>query len=281
MRLVKETEIEEPCPECGIGTLKVRGRGVKTFLGCDQYPRCKATKPLPAGIRLERKVQPAVEAGVTCERCGRPMVIRKGKRGEFIACSGFPRCRNTKPVEELDKLKAKAGTTTAGEQATDPASSEGRSSKSVRRAGRATRPAASDSKTTSEGKGSPPPGFAWTRTGKLVVETWPEVPLHCPECGSELQLKSGRFGPFFSCSNFPQCRCSVNLRGEAKKRAEIEMPPPPRPKPVLTDVICEECGEPMMIRSGRSGKFLGCSKYPKCKNTKPVPSELLLGVKSS
>ncbi|HPD30162.1 MAG TPA: type I DNA topoisomerase [Phycisphaerae bacterium] len=280
LRLVKETEIEEPCPECGVGTLKVRGRGIKTFLGCDQYPRCKVTKPLPEGVRLERKAQPAVEAGVTCERCGRPMLIRKGRRGEFVACSGFPRCRNTKPIEELAKLKTEAGTTTSDAHAADPASGDV-SSKPARRTRRAAEPGAGDSKAISEGKGSPPPGFAWTRTGKLVIETWPEVPLSCPECGRPLQLKSGRFGPFFSCSNFPQCRCSVNLRGEAKKRAEIEMPPPPRPKPVPTDIVCEECGEPMMIRSGRSGKFLGCSKYPKCRNTKPVPSELLLGVKSS
>ena len=57
-------------------------------------------------------------------------------------------------------------------------------------------------------------------------------------------LKSGRFGPFYSCTNYPKCKCSVNLRGEAKKRAEIEMPAPPKPKPVPTDVPCPECGSP-------------------------------------
>jgi ssDNA-binding Zn-finger/Zn-ribbon topoisomerase 1 len=123
--------------------------------------------------------------------------------------------------------------------------------------------------------GPPPPGFAWTRTGKPVVETWPEGPLYCPECGKELLLKAGRFGPFYSCTGFPKCRCSVNLRGEAKKRAEIEMPPPAKEKPIPTEIPCEECGEPMMIRNGRSGKFLGCSKYPKCKTTKPLPPELM------
>ena len=87
-------------------------------------------------------------------------------------------------------------------------------------------------------------------------------------------MKSGRFGPFFSCTNFPKCRCSVNLRGEAKKQAEIEMPPPEKPEPIPTDIPCEQCGEPMLIRVGRSGKFLGCSKYPKCKTTQPLPPEL-------
>jgi DNA topoisomerase-1 len=281
LRLVKETEIEEPCPECGVGTLKVRRKGMKAFLGCDRYPACKAIKPLPEGVRLERKVQPRVEAGVVCERCGRPMLIRKGRRGEFIACSGFPRCRNTKPIEKLDELKAKAGTTTAGRQAADSASPGDASSKPGKRTRGTEQTEAKGSRTAAGGKGSPPPGFAWTRTGKPVVETWPVGPLHCPECGGQLQLKAGRFGPFFSCTNFPQCRCSVNLRGDAKKQAEIEMPPPPRPKPVLTDIPCEECGEPMMIRSGRSGKFLGCSTYPKCKNTRPVPADLLLGARPS
>jgi len=61
------------------------------------------------------------------------------------------------------------------------------------------------------------------------------------------------------------------LRGEAKKRAEVESPTPAKPKPVPTDIPCEECGATMLIRQGRSGPFLGCSKYPKCKNAKPLP----------
>ena len=42
-----------------------------------------------------------------------------------------------------------------------------------------------------------------------------------------------------------------------------------------TDIDCDECGKPMVIRSGRRGKFLGCSGYPKCKNTGEVPAKLL------
>ena len=84
------------------------------------------------------------------------------------------------------------------------------------------------------------PRRRWTRTGRPVVETWPENTLHCPQCGQEMALKSGRFGPFFSCTNFPKCRCSANLRGEAKKRGELEMPPPARPKPIPTEAPCDE-----------------------------------------
>ena len=270
-RLVTEQELEEPCEACGEGTLKVRRAGVRSFLGCDKYPQCKNTKPLPKGVRLERKIEPVVDAGVPCDRCGRAMIIRTGRRGKFIACSGYPRCRNTKPVEKLEELQAKAAE--AG-TVPEPVAQELNGKKRSPAAGRRTIPKTPDGKVDFEALGPPPPGFAWTRTGRPVVESWPEGPLQCPQCGGELALRSGRFGPFYSCTNFPKCRCSVNLRGEAKKRAEVEIPAPVRPKPIPTDLPCDECGEPMLIRTGRSGKFLGCSKYPKCKFTKPLPEEL-------
>jgi DNA topoisomerase-1 len=264
LKLVTEAELEEPCLNCGEGTLKVKRKGVRAFLGCDRYPTCKFSKPLPEGVRLERKVTPAVEAGVACERCGRPMHIKSGRRGQFIACSGFPRCRNAKPIEKLDELKAKQPAPVGVEAA--EGETQGAAAAATPRTGRKVEPGE---------LGPPPPGFAWTRTGKPVVETWPEGELHCPECGSEMVLKSGRFGPFFSCTNYPRCKTSVNLRGEAKKRAEVEMPQPAKPKPVPTDIPCDECGSPMLIRVGRTGKFLGCSNYPKCKAAKPLPPELM------
>ena len=86
----------------------------------------------------------------------------------------------------------------------------------------------------------------------------------CPECGSELLKRKGRFGEFIACSGFPKCRYSRNIDGTETKKAEI------------TDEICDKCGSPMVIKSSRRGKFLACSAYPKCKNTKPLtpPKEL-------
>jgi DNA topoisomerase-1 len=264
LRVVSEKELEEPCPECGEGTLQAKRKGMRAFMGCNRFPKCKFTKPLPEGVTLERKVVPKVEAGVNCDRCGRAMIIRSGKRGEFLACSGFPRCRNAKPIEKLDELKAAQAA--AGIVPATLADQNGD--------GKGKRSASSNGKSTLDPKGPPPPGFAWTRTGKPVVEKWPEEELHCPECGHPMTLKAGRFGPFYSCTNYPRCKTSINLRGEAKKRAEIEMPQPAKPKPIPTEIPCDECGSPMLIRTGRSGKFLGCSGYPKCKATKPLPDEL-------
>ncbi len=86
----------------------------------------------------------------------------------------------------------------------------------------------------------------------------------CPECGSELLKRKGRYGEFIACSGFPKCRYSRNIDGTETKKAET------------TDEICDKCGSPMVIKSSRRGKFLACSAYPKCKNAKPLtpPKEL-------
>ncbi|HUU69599.1 MAG TPA: topoisomerase DNA-binding C4 zinc finger domain-containing protein, partial [Planctomycetota bacterium] len=44
--------------------------------------------------------------------------------------------------------------------------------------------------------------------------------------------------------------------------------------PVPTDIACEKCGKPMLIRTSVRGRFLGCSGYPKCRNTAQLPPEL-------
>jgi DNA topoisomerase-1 len=84
----------------------------------------------------------------------------------------------------------------------------------------------------------------------------------CPECQSELRVRSGRFGPFIACVNYPTCRFTRPL-----KRDKV----PDRP----TDEICKLCQAPMVIKTGRSGEFLACTRYPECKHTRPIP----MGVK--
>ena len=49
----------------------------------------------------------------------------------------------------------------------------------------------------------------------------------------------------------------------------------PVPSKITTDIDCSDCGKPMTIRKGRRGYFLGCSNYPKCKNTGEVPANLV------
>ena len=72
----------------------------------------------------------------------------------------------------------------------------------------------------------------------------------CPECGSELVARTGRFGPFVGCSNYPDCKY-------------IKKDPP---KEVGED--CPQCGSPLVEKRGRYGPFVGCSNYPECKYIK-------------
>jgi DNA topoisomerase-1 len=288
LQTVAEEELRQPCNACGEGTLVVKWKGARPFLGCDRYPKCKNTAPIPAGFRVKKKpAPPPEEAGIACDRCGQPMVIRSGKRGKFIACSAFPKCRNTKPIEKLEELRAAAGSSGAARRETERGAA-GAESTSARRTpvsasqedtpGRASKVNAS---TKSDRFGPPPPGFAWTRTGRPVVEVLPDgETLVCPECGSKMELRRGRFGPFFACTAYPKCKFVSNLRGEAKKRAEEMLPAPARPKPIPTDIACEECGAPMVVRQGPRGKFLGCSNYPRCKATRELPDGFQIAARS-
>ena len=85
----------------------------------------------------------------------------------------------------------------------------------------------------------------------------------CPTCGSPLEVRSGRFGPYIACAKYPaECKFSKPIGRE-------KIPDKP------TDEICKECGAPMVIKTGRFGEFLACTRYPKCTHTRPVP----LGIK--
>lgn len=270
LRRVKPEELKQSCPECG-GEMTIRFARGRAFFGCSKYPECKATAPAPDDVFIE-KPKPE-DAGARCDKCGRPMVIRKSRRGPFLSCSGFPRCRNAMPMEKLDHLKDLESKGEIPEAPKDvptggkPGKSAGRTarSKSVGRAKRLT-------KEEVAALGPPPTGFAWTLTGRPVVEDWPEGSLTCFECGGEMSLRRGRFGPFYSCA---KCRAAANLRGDAKKRAESESPQQERAKPIETDVKCPDCGKKMLLRLGRTGRFLGCSGYPKCKKTMEAPAGLL------
>ena len=81
----------------------------------------------------------------------------------------------------------------------------------------------------------------------------------CPKCGSSIELKTGRFGPYLACVKYKDtCDYVKSLR---KGKA------PDRP----TDEKCHLCGSPMVIKTGRFGEFLACTTYPKCKGTRAVP----------
>jgi DNA topoisomerase-1 len=77
----------------------------------------------------------------------------------------------------------------------------------------------------------------------------------CPECERPLIRRFGRFGPFFACSGFPECRYT---RQDGEEEA------------AQTDEKCGVCGAAMVVKRGRFGAFLACTRYPECKGTKQL-----------
>jgi DNA topoisomerase I len=88
---------------------------------------------------------------------------------------------------------------------------------------------------------------------------------NCPQCGSELLLRSGRFGEFIACSGFPKCKYTEQTE-ENQKAA-------PATTDEASEEVCDKCGSAMVVKSGRNGQFLACSGYPACKNTKTLNQE--------
>ncbi len=89
----------------------------------------------------------------------------------------------------------------------------------------------------------------------------------CDECGGHMVHKRGRFGPFLGCEKYPECKNTMRIGrdGEPIKRLK-----PPTSEPI---VKCDRCESDMVVRRARrSGKlFIGCSKYPRCRNLHPFP----------
>ncbi|MBQ5601706.1 MAG: type I DNA topoisomerase [Clostridia bacterium] len=98
-----------------------------------------------------------------------------------------------------------------------------------------------------------------------------ETDIICEKCGSRMIAKSGRFGRFAACPNYPECK---NTKRIDKNNKPITKEPVEQKE---TDMVCEKCGSPMVIRSGAYGNFYACSNYPQCKNTLPIKNEI--GVK--
>ena len=106
---------------------------------------------------------------------------------------------------------------------------------------------------------------------KDTVEPPTDVP--CEKCGRMMEIKWGRNGKFLACPGYkddPPCKNTQNF--EKLPDGTIKVIPK---QDIATDQTCEKCGSPMVVKTGRFGKFIACSAYPQCKTTKP----LALGVK--
>jgi DNA topoisomerase-1 len=161
-----------------------------------------------------------------CEKCGKPMVIKWGRHGKFIACTGYPECTNTREI--LPEGSVEEGEDEYCENCGRPM---------VLKKGRF-------------GQFYACSGYPDCKTTKKIGETQQrksDQPLEelCPSCGSHLSLKYGRFGEFVSCSNYPKCKFV---------------------KQKTIGVKCPNCSEGEIVerRSKRGKTFYGCNRYPDC-----------------
>jgi DNA topoisomerase-1 len=166
--------------------------------------------------------------GLLCEKCGKPLVLKWGKHGKFIACTGYPECTFTREPDNDKVDLAEQGEEEYCENCGRPmVLKKGRFGTFFACSGYP------DCKTTKQIGG----------TQKKADVALEEI---CPNCGNHLVLKTGRFGEFTACSNYPTCKYV---------------------KQKTIGVKCPECSEGEVIeRRSKKGKtFYGCNRYPDCK----------------
>ena len=110
---------------------------------------------------------------------------------------------------------------------------------------------------------------AMANAEKKTVKLEPELTeIICEKCGAQMVVKSGRFGKFAACPNYPECKNTKPLAKDGKSLKET------KPITPLEGEVCEKCGAQMVERQGRYGSFHACINYPKCDFTRQIMQEI-------
>jgi DNA topoisomerase-1 len=221
---------------------------LKGFYG----PFLEELRKAGTGMRNVRKEE--IPTDIVCEKCGSPMVIKWGKNGRFLACSNYPACKNTTNFSEEADGKIVPRKIAADDAAID-ITCEKCGSPMVIKTGKNGRFLACSNYPSCKNTAN----FTEDADGKIVVDKAPTTDEVCPLCGKPLMAKRGRYGTFFGCSGYPDCRYILKTVTAAASAIQE------------TDQVCEKCGRPMVMKKGRFGTFLACSGYPDCKNIVRTP----------
>ncbi len=174
-----------------------------------------------------------------CEKCGKPMVIKWGRHGKFIACTGYPDCTSTREIPAEDGAVSEQDEAEYCDNCGRPM---------VLKKGRF-------------GQFLACSGYPDCKTTKQLgaAQKPQDVPLDekCPNCESNMVRKYGRYGEFVACSNYPNCKYV---------------------KQKTIGVKCPNCSEGEVVerRSKRGKTFYGCNRYPDCDFVawgKPIPEK--------
>ncbi|MCY1490965.1 DNA topoisomerase 1 [compost metagenome] len=216
-----------------------------------------------AGMRAN---QPTL-TDIPCRECGRPMMIRTASTGVFLGCSGYAlppkeRCKATINLIPGDEIAAD-----------DEGESESRVLLNKHRCPICS--TAMDAYLLDEKRklhicGNNPDCAGYEiEEGQYRIKGYEGPSLECDKCGSEMQLKTGRFGKFFGCTN-PTCK-------NTRKLLKNGEPAPPKMDAIrMPELKCEKVDDVYVLRDGASGLFLAASQFPKNRETRaPLVSELL------
>jgi DNA topoisomerase-1 len=205
---------------------------VKTLNGF--YKKFK--KDLARAGKEMQNLKEGIKTDEVCDRCGLPMLIKVGKFGPFIACSGYPDCTNTREIE------AQEPESESGEEEIDPCENCGKPM--VLKRGRFGQFLACsgypECKTTRK--------LITTKQGSLRAAKADQIlDERCPRCGANLVIKQGRYGEFTACTKYPECRYIKH------KTTGVKCPKD-----------ADKGGEIVERKSRRGKLFFGCSNYPDC-----------------
>lgn len=103
----QEIPTDEICEKCGSPMVKKWGQ-FGSFIACSAYPDCKNTKELPSEEPPKKDGEGAAEAEPEpCENCGKPMALKRGRFGQFLACTGYPECKTTRKIAQGERSPKK------------------------------------------------------------------------------------------------------------------------------------------------------------------------------
>jgi DNA topoisomerase-1 len=252
--------MEEELDEIAEGDAEWRGVLDEFYTGFTS--KLEAAQAADGGMRANQPTDTDVE----CPTCGRHMQIRTGGTGVFLGCSGYAlppkeRCTTTLnlvPGEEVvDAEKDDEG--------------ESRLLRSRHKCLKCAMPMTSflvDEQRKLHVCGNNPDcdGFE-LEAGQYRIKGYDGPELECDKCGEVMQLKSGRFGKYFGCT---QCK-------NTRKLLRSGEPAPPKADPIpMPELRCEKVDDHYLLRDGAAGIFLAASQFPKNRETRaPRVAELL------
>jgi DNA topoisomerase-1 len=211
------------------------------------------------------------DTDIPCPKCGRPMQIRTASTGVFLGCSGYSlppkeRCKSTinlTPGED-------AISTDNAEEAEE---AENRLLRQRKRCPQCN--TAMDSYLIDENRklhicgNNPDCSGYMVEEGTFKIRGYEGPLIECDKCGADMQLKSGRFGKYFGCTN-EACKNTRKLLRSGQAA------PPKIPPVAMPELQCEKVDDYYVLRDGAAGLFLAASKFPRNRETRaPLVSELL------